>query len=141
MNKWLVMLSFLMLTVAHVSAADDSALKKTIQAVVIENLNAAQKENIQALMKTVHTNSPVYQATRSQSEMIFAAYKLKYKLHSVRVIGQDGDWVFARIDVTTTKVDGPDFRNNRTSLLQVFRKDGDSWKYWNQLLLDLTYTE
>jgi hypothetical protein len=129
----------LLLASTRAFSAPDDTLKKTLQAVVIENLNASQKENLDALLKTIHKDSPVYQATRVQSDMIFKQYRLKYKLHSVRLIGQDGDFAFARIEVTTTKVEGPGFRNNRTSILQVFKKEGEQWKYWNQLLLELTF--
>lgn len=141
MKGWICLLSIVLVMGGAQDVVAADSLKKVIQAVVLENMNASQKENMAALLKTIHPESPILDMTRQQSEMVFSQYRLKYKIHAIHVIGEDGDYAVARVDVTTTGVEGPGYNDNRSSLLQVFRKDGESWKYWNQLLLDVQYLE
>jgi len=91
------------------------------------------------MMKTIHTQSPVYLATKQQTASVFANYDLRYELLSFKFIGIDGRYAVARIKQRTTKEAGPAFRDNEIDMIPVFRKENGQWKYWNQVILEINY--
>jgi len=116
-------------------------ISKSIRAVVAKNLWATQAEDLEAMMSTIHTQSPAYLQTKTQIQPLFDNFDLSYRLLSFRFIGYDKPYAIARVSQRTTKKSGPAFKNNVVDMIQIFRKENGRWKYWNQSILDVRYIE
>jgi hypothetical protein len=115
-------------------------VSEAIQAVVVENLHATQAEDVDRVLKTVHTQSPSYLQTKHQLAPLFDSYELSYKLLSFSFLGMDGEYAVARVKQETKKVSGPPFQNNELDLIHVFRQEGGAWKFWSQAALEIQFT-
>ena len=114
-----------------------AGLQKTFD----ENLAATRKEDVAAVMATVHADSPGYAMNEKMQKQLFSRYNLNYEVVSFRYLGRDGRYAFARVKQRTTKVTGPAFRDNELDSLQVFRKDEKTgrWKFWTSANLEITF--
>jgi len=56
-------------------------------------------------------------------------------------MGKDKTYAYARVQQQSTKVSGPEFKNNITDQLIVFRKDGHEWKIWTTAILNIKYLD
>jgi hypothetical protein len=116
----------------------DAELRRTLE----QNMRSAEAEDVDAMMKTIHSGSPLYQTTRQQVSQIFGrGYNLKYQLVSLRYLATDGEFAFARVRQRTTKTPADSFRNNEMDMIVAFRKEDDTWKFWNQAILEIKYLE
>lgn len=117
-----------------------SDIEAQIKSTVLENLRSTQAEDVEAMMKTIHSDSPLYQQTKDQITKIFGkGLNLKYELLTFRYIATDGDYALARIRQRTTGAGGPNFRNNEIDMIGAFRKEGETWKFWNQAILEVKF--
>ncbi len=121
------------------SAFGQEDISKAIHQTILKNLKAGQAEDLPAMMKTIHSQSPVYQSTKERTPAIFKAYKLDYRLLSYKYIGRDGEYAFARTRHRTRKIAGPALRDNEVDTIQIFRKEKGEWKLWNQAILEIHY--
>lgn len=110
-------------------------LKKTLQA----NFKAYQDENIDEVMKTVHSESPGYEATKEFSAQIFPAYDIKYDLVQFKYIAVEGEYALARVKQKTVKVSGPEFKDNIIDSIVIFKQEEGTWKLWSQATLTLEF--
>ena len=134
----MVVISFVLLFSVTVHAAEND-IQNTINSVVITNVQAVQAENLDAVMKTIHTQSPGYLTTKQQLQPLFDNHDLKYQILSFTYIGRDNQYAVARVKQSTQKLSGPAFRNNVLDMIQVFRQEKGQWKFWNQAILEVTY--
>ena len=118
-------------------AADD--LAPALREVLDANFAAVATGNVDAMSRTLHSQSPVYAKTRNA--MKDWPFKLKTDILSFKVIGEDGDFAFARVRTKTTKLSGPEFQDNVTDALHAFKKEGPDWKIWTSLPLTVTFPE
>jgi hypothetical protein len=121
----------------HARAADD--LGQALRGVLEANETAVANGDIDAMSKTLHSQSPVYGKTRSA--MKNWPFKLKTDILYFKALGEDGDFAFARVRTKTTKVSGPEFQDNVTDALHAFKKEGADWKIWTSLPLTVTFPE
>ena len=117
------------------AAADD--LTQALRGVLEANEDAIAKGDVDAMSRTLHSQSPVYAKTRNA--MKDWPFKLKSEILYFKVIGQDEDFAFARVRTKTTKVSGPEFQDNVTDALHAFKKEGPDWKIWTSLPLTVTF--
>jgi hypothetical protein len=114
----------------------ETELKKTVE----QNIRSTEAEDLDAMMKTIHSGSPLYRTTRQQVSQIFGrGFNLKYQLVSIKYLATDGEFAFARVRQRTTKTPADSFRNNEMDMIVAFRKEDDSWKFWNQAVLEIKY--
>jgi ketosteroid isomerase-like protein len=135
---YLATTAFLLCSLGIAQAEEN--IPAAIKAAVTENLKATQGEDMDRMMKTIHTQSPGYMHTKQQMTPIFGNFDLSYRLLSFSYIGSDGEYAVARVKQATTKVSGPAFQNNELDLMQVFRKENGQWKFWAQTILGIKYT-
>lgn len=136
--KWKILvlsLSVFIFSSLHAVAGDDIA--ESIKAVVDKNIQATQGEDLDAMMSTIHTQSPAYLTTKQQMPLIFENFDLRYQIVSYTFIGFNAPYAIARVRQRTTKTSGAAFKNNVMDMIQVFRKERGAWKYWNQMMLDI----
>jgi hypothetical protein len=117
--------------------AIEAELRRTIE----QNIRGAEAEDVDAMMKTIHSGSPLYQTTRQQVSQFFGrGLNLKYQLVSLKYLATDGEFAFARVRQRTTRTPAdPFFRNNEMDMIVAFRKEDDAWKFWTQAILEIKY--
>ncbi len=130
---------------AATGAWAEQSLGDALRGLVLEGLQATEKEDIAAVLQTIHSQSPAYNKIGQQLPRIFEDYDLKYALLSYVFLGTDDEYAVARITQTTEKVnqktDTPPFQGNRVDIIQIFRKEKEAWKFWNQVILEFELSE
>ena len=107
---------------------------------MIENFRATESEDLNAVLDTMHTQSPTYSSTKQLMVSLFETYDVQYDLLSFSYVGQDGKYAIVRIKQATRKVSGPAFQNNDLDSIHVLRKENGKWKLWTTAILELKYT-
>ncbi len=110
-----------------------------IEQIVLENLRFTESEDVKNGMKTIHPDSPIYPTQEKALVYIAEKYDLNYKLLSFSFIAEHKEYAYARIEFETTRVAGGVFKDNVVDAVWVFRKENETWKYWNQSILTLEY--
>lgn len=125
----------------NVAADTDEDIAIEIKALVIENLKATEAEDIEAVLDTMHTQSPAYSNTEKLLISLSETYDLKYRMRLFRYIGQDDPYAIARLKFSTEKVAGPAFNNNVLDTFHIFRKEDGKWKIWSMTILETNFIE
>lgn len=129
-------LAFVLSVISVFATADiDSEVKTTVEL----NLKNCADENLSGMMNTLHSQSPSYLPTQQAMRQLFPAYDLKYTLVSYSFVGSDSEYAYAKVKQKVEKIRGPAFQNNELEALQVFKKEGGSWKLWTQANLSIKY--
>jgi hypothetical protein len=130
-------LFFATLLCCSVAAAAEHPSDAEIRALVAENLRATQANDLDAILLTIHPDSPA-QLVMGRSIDALKAYKLNYEAVSVGFVCMSGEYALVRIVQRTTRVAGPDFLDNEVDGIWALRQDGTRWKYWTQLVLKVS---
>lgn len=125
----------------NVAADINEDVATEIEALITENLKATEAEDIQGVLDTMHTQSPVYANTEKVLISLSETYDLKYQMRLFRYIGQDGPYAIARLEFSTKKVAGPAFNDNILDTFHIFRKEDSEWKIWSMAILETNFTE
>lgn len=107
--------------------------------VIIENIRASNAENANYYMSTIHSKSPVYQNTKKMTKEAFSMFDLSYKISGLKIIKETKNEVVVAFTLTTRKINGPSFRDNRITGEMILRKEDDKWKIYNQVVHDVKY--
>jgi len=118
-------------------SSPDKALQETVKA----NLAGMNDKDAYEVLDSVHSQSPYHEQMQMMLEEINKLYTLKSELLSFEYMGQAGEYATALVKQKTEKVDGPDFRDNIVTTMTVFRKDGEAWKIWQSLTMDVEYLD
>lgn len=95
-------------------AKGSTGVEAQLKDAMMENIKSTQAEDADATMKTIHSKSPVYQASKKQVSQIFGKHMgLKYELISLKHIATDGDYAIARVRQRTTQT--PPQETSRTT--------------------------
>lgn len=125
----------------NVAADTAEDIATEIKALVTENLRATEAEDIEAVLDTMHTQSPAYSNTERLLISLSETYDLKYQMQLFRYIGYDDPYAIARFEFSTEKVAGPEFNNNTLDTFHIFRKEDGKWKIWSMAILETNFTE
>ncbi|MDE0314919.1 MAG: hypothetical protein OXM61_08455 [Candidatus Poribacteria bacterium] len=132
----LLLVACLGLTVA---LSQDGGIAEEIEAVVMENLRATQAEDLNAMLNTIHSESPLYSQTEEMATVLFENYDVNYGLLVFRYIEQDEEYAIVRLKYSAQKLAGPDFNDNNLDTIHVFREENGSWKIWSMAILEIEY--
>ncbi|AFH50444.1 Hypothetical protein IALB_2741 [Ignavibacterium album JCM 16511] len=103
------------------------------------NAKFMNEEDFDGVMSTIHPESPSYSTTEKLVKKIFDTYDLSYKLEKVKLIEKNGNEAKVEFVQLTTKIKGPEFKNNRTYGIHTLKLDGDSWKIFSTEVTDLKF--
>jgi hypothetical protein len=112
---------------------------KALQAVLEDNVKALNEKALDLGMSAIHSQSPVLAPTRQMLEKIHAAYDLHVEILSFAYIGRDAEYAVARASQKTTKVRGPEFRDNVVDAMHIFRQENGQWKVWQSAVLSVEF--
>jgi hypothetical protein len=113
----------------------------TPESVIKANAEFMNEENLEGAMSTVHPKSPSYSMTESMMKQIFERYDLNYKIESIKVLEQTDKEAKVEFVQVTTKIKGPNFKNNKTTGIHTLRKDGNSWKVYSTEMTNVDFLD
>lgn len=117
----------------------DEDVAEEIWEVVLENLRATQVEDMDAMLATIHSESPSYTQTEELATVLFENYDLNYEVLLFRYIEQDGEYAIVRLEYSSQKVAGGEFNDNNLDTIHVFRQENGDWKIWSMAILEIEY--
>jgi ketosteroid isomerase-like protein len=131
-----------LLPVLFLSACNKSS-DSEIMAILQQNAQAAQSENLAAYMNTYHSKAQARQALKAMMPNLFKFYNLKYTVSDVQVESSTAEEIRARYTLLTQKADstGPPFRNNKTGQTVTFKKENGQWKIYEGKVNKIEYVE
>lgn len=121
------------------SAEGASPTPENVTAVIFENIRASNAESISRYMGTIHSKSPAYKSTESITKEAFSMFDLSYKISGVKVIEQNKNQAVVAFVLTTRKIRGASFRDNRINGEMTLKKENGVWKIYNQKVHDVKY--
>ncbi|MFP4441009.1 MAG: hypothetical protein ACLFVO_27555 [Chloroflexaceae bacterium] len=110
-------------------------------AVIYRNIAAANAEDMDAYMATIHPESPFYNSTERTIYWMFQNYDLDYHLSAVDLESQSDQEVRIAFKLFTRKLRGPEFRNNEITGVFILQPYNGTWKIYDQNVLDIEYKE
>ena len=129
-------LTILLITFISCSNGEDYY---TPESVIEANAKYMNEEKFDEAMNTIHKDSPAYPATESMLKQLFDRYDLNYKVVSMKVTEETD--LEAKIEFVqiTSKLTGPEFKNNKATGVHTLKKDGDSWKIYSTEMTDVQF--
>lgn len=112
---------------------------KTPESLIEANAAYMNDEDLEAVMTTVDPKSPSYDGVEAMAKQIFERYDLNYKIENIKVLEQNDKEAKVEFTQVTTKIKGPDFKNNKTTGIHTLRKDGDSWKIYSTEMTNVEF--
>lgn len=116
-------------------------LEHEITAVIYRNIAAANNEDLDAYMDTIHPESLFYNSTRRTISWMFKTYDLDYQLSGVELEGQTDQEARVAFVIFTRKLRGPDFRNNQLTGVFILQPYAGLWKIYDQEITNIEYIE
>lgn len=131
-----LLLIALVLCVSNVQAGgkqgeDDAAEDRDILAVIEANLQAAEREDFDAWLKTYHERARSCKARGSEMLECFRVYDMKYALEQAKVLDksdEEAKVLFVQINRT---VSGPDNNDKKITGVHIMRKSYGKWKIYD----------
>jgi hypothetical protein len=106
--------------------------------VVHRNMEAMNAEDVAGYMATIHPEGGGYAETEAALTQLFEIYDLSTTLTDVRLESETAEEARVYALMTTRKLKGPEFNNNRMDVVFTLRKHQGEWKFFNQNVLDIT---
>jgi hypothetical protein len=104
---------------------NDAGAEAELKAMMDAQIDAMNKEDVSAYLATIDPSSPAYEPTKSSMEQLFKQYDLKATLHSCEMVSEKEGEAKIRTVISTEKVEGPDFQDNKiTAVHTVLKKEG-----------------
>ncbi len=95
--------------------------------------------DIEGILDMIHRDSPAQSPTKQVLDGLFNTYRLNNVLLGTKNMFIDDDYVYLRMKQKTTRIEGPEFKDNISDSLVVFRKEERNWKVWNIMTLDVEF--
>lgn len=135
----LVLNSFVLLSIIFFISCSSKKSYDTPEALVNANADFMNQEDFDGVMSTIHPQSPSYDMTEKLVKKIFEVYDLNYKIEKLKVLEQNDNEAKIEFVQITTKLKGPDFKNNKTTGVHTLKMDGGSWKIFSTEVQDLEF--
>ena len=133
-----------LLGVAVTAGAADDKLGATLRGVVEENVRAYDARDTDAFLRTLHPQSPGFEATKAILSDQFREGDIKVTLVDYKYIGHDDEFAVARVKMKTMAPPGStNFQSNVTDSIVVFHRDefARAWKLWSDDILGVQFTQ
>jgi hypothetical protein len=118
--------------------ADNSSEQAAIKLLIQQQFKALNERNPEAYMATLDPKSPGFQLTKSTISEVFKRL-LKYEPTKIEILGISENEAKVRIEQTTTKIEGPPFRDNKMVILHTLRQSNGEWKFFSSEVEKIQY--
>ena len=92
-------------------------------------------------MATIHSQAPGRDEMRKTLEEMYRTYDTQHTLAGVDLLKSSGTRAEVSFTLTTRKIWGPAFRDNRIVGVFILRKEDGRWKLFDQKIDDIEYLE
>ena len=113
------------------SGNDDAAEDRDILGVIEENLQAAEKEDFDAWMKTYHERARSCKARGSEMLDCFRVYDMKYTLEQTKVLDRSDEEAKVYFIQLNRTVTGPDNNDKKVTGIHIMKKSYGKWKIYD----------
>lgn len=115
--------------------------EKIIKDFIKLNLEYTQNEDIDAVVSQIDCTSINCADFKLTMEDIFEKYDLKYEIIKVKINDVTSNTAEVVITQKTTKVNGPEFRDNQGEFLHTLIKIDNNWKFKNTKINKVEYLD
>lgn len=122
-------IGFMILSLMGCSASKKISPEDAIKKVVQDNITAMNEENLDKYMATIDMNSSVAENTRDMLKNLFSVYDLKSEIQDIKVKNLTDTTADVECVQITKKINGPEFMNNKISILHHMKKINGEWKF------------
>jgi hypothetical protein len=144
MYRVIVPLAAAVLGIAGAARAAEDKLTTTLRGVVEENVRAYDARDTDAFLRTLHPQSPGFEATKAVLSDQFREGDIKVTLVDYRYIGHDDEFAVARVKMKTVAPPGSTgFQSNVTDSVVLFHRDefARAWKLWSEDVLGVKFEQ
>jgi len=133
-KRWFIMMMLLVVSNAYAdgkTGIDEAVEDRHILRVIERNLQAAEKEDFDAWLKTYHERARTCKARGSEMLECFKVYDMKYALEQAKVLDKSDDEAkvfFIQINKT---VSGPDNNDKKVTGIHILKKSYGKWKIYD----------
>ncbi|WP_020616452.1 copper amine oxidase N-terminal domain-containing protein [Paenibacillus daejeonensis] len=122
-----------------VTPAVSAEEKAEIIGVLEEQIAASNDEDIERYEATFAPDTPELKEAIALSKAVFEQFDLLFELAEVQIIHYDGAEAYVYFSQTTTKLEGPDFIDNRfEGIAKIIKLENGTWRATNEtLVLDI----
>ena len=134
MKRLILMAMILLVSNAYAGGKagnNDAAEDKDILRVIEKNLEAAEKEDFDAWMKTYHERARSCKARGSEMQECFRVYDMKYALEQAKVLDKSDDEAKVLFIQLNRTVSGPDNSDKKITGVHVMKKSYGKWKIYD----------
>jgi len=108
-------------------ASTENSVEAELKAMMEGQIDAMNKEDVDAYLATVDPDSPAYAPTKEQIKKLFDTYDLQATLDEFQLVSNKDNEAEVRTTITTKKVKGPQFSDNKVIALHSVKKKNDKW--------------
>jgi len=112
-----------------------------ITSVVYENIAAHNAEDVERYMATIYSRAPGRDDMRDMLEEMYRTYDIKHTLAGVELLEASRTRAEVSFTLTTRRIRGPSFRDNRITGVFLLRKEDGLWKLYDQEVENVEYLE
>ena len=107
------------------------------------NLNTEYmtKEDISGVETTLDKDNPDFEQSMKMVKLLFDTYDLDYKIESLETVEQNENEAQIKFVQLTTKISGPEFRDNRFTGIHTLKKKSDGWKILSTKQLNIEFLD
>lgn len=115
--------------------------EKEVISLIEKNLEYFNNEDVDAYMNTISSESLVYEPTKEAIVQVFELYDLEVSVDKIKVLEIDDETAIVQVTQTTKKIEGQEFKNNKTTVKYTLIKTEDGWKLDNTEMVNIEYID
>ena len=120
----------------------DGPLIKSLRDLVVGNITAYDKKDLDAAMATRRHKSPDYDSTKAALTEQFKDLDVTAELVDFEYMGHDeNEFAVARVKTKTTGEPGTGFADNTVDAIMIFHQENGAWKLWSEKILGVDIAE
>ena len=109
-----------------------------LETTLAHNIDAMNKEDLDAYMRDIHPLSPAYAGTKTVLKQLFVNYDLEVTHMGMKPLLIDEKHFIIKGTQKTVKVKGDaPFQDNIVEALHVYKKHDGKWLLWSSMILEI----
>lgn len=118
-----------------------SAGEKEVISFIEKNLQYFNDEDLDAYMDTIFKESLIYEPIKIAIKQAFETYDFNVTSDKIEVLEIDDETAKVKVVQVIKKVEGPEFKNNKSNVVLTLIKTEDGWKVTNQEVKGVEYID
>ena len=121
------------------TAAAAATANAPVIAVITATVAASDAEDIDAYMACIDPSSPLYSSTRTQMTTTFEQYDFHVEVTDIEVLDVSATVAHVQAVLTTTKISGPAYKDNRLTVVFELHEVSGAWKIYGENVTNTEY--